>query len=80
MTNNITLEIDVDRITVEQFLEMLDIQERMGDEPKAADIRDLFDVLRNAVVGQDVMSLPYRYLRIVMEQVTAAFSAGIDPN
>lgn len=81
-TNSVALEIDVDRITVEQFLILMEIQERMGEKPAVADIRAMLDILQNAIVNHDEpLKLPYRYLSQIMGQVMAAFTAGIDvPN
>lgn len=80
MSDEITLEIDVDRISVEQFLVLMEIQERMGDKPKAVDIRAMFEILKDAITNQDALKLPYRYLSQIMQQVMAAFTAGLDPN
>lgn len=76
----IDLTIDVDKITIDAFLEMMEIQERIQATPKAADIKALFNLLSEAVIGVDVSTLPYRYLNVIMQRVTQEFSLGVDPN
>lgn len=79
-SNDVTLEIDVDKISVEQFLILMEVQERMGDKPAVADIRAMLEILKEAVTNQDALKLPYRYLSTIMQQVMSAFTAGLDPN
>lgn len=80
MSEPIRFKVDSDLITVDAFLELVELQESMTGVVKAATIRRMVELVKPSLVDTDLGKLPYSQLKPAMEQIMAALNNGIDPN
>ncbi len=77
-----TLEIviDADRINVDGFLDLVELQQNMANPPTAQNLRDMYRLVAPAVVSPEPDKIPARYMNQVFTTVMAGLTRGVDPN
>jgi len=80
MSEELKLTIDTDLITVDAFLELVELQEEMADGVGGSALRKMVNLLKPAVTNIDMGKLPYSKLKPTIEQIMTALSGSIDPN
>jgi hypothetical protein len=80
MSDEFVLTIDTDNITVDAFLELVELHEQMADGVSGGTLRRMVDLLKPAVTNIDMGKLPYSRLKPTIEQIMSALNTTIDPN
>lgn len=79
MSEEFTLSIDTDKITIDAFLELVELQEEMANKVSGRALRRMVELLKPAVTNIDMGSLPYSQLKQAIEQIMSALNT-MDPN
>jgi len=79
MSDELMLSVDTDKITIDAFLELVELQESMAEKTSAKALRRMVELLKPAVTNVDMGNLPYSQLRPTIEQIMTALNTT-DPN
>lgn len=80
MSDELTLSIDTDLITIDAFLELVELQESMAVKVSGASMRRMVELLKPAVTNVDLGTLPYARLKPAIEEIMLALNGTMDPN
>lgn len=79
MSDELMLSVDTDKITIDAFLELVELQESMAEKTSAKALRRMVELLKPTVTSVDMGNLPYSQLRPTIKQIMAALNTT-DPN
>ena len=78
--NTLEIVIDADRINVDGFLDLVELQQNMANPPTAQNLRDMYRLVAPAIVSPAANEIPARYMNQVFTSVMAGLTRGVDPN